>query len=279
MPPFFLHEQLMAGGELTFEMTDEPANAFLHFPHYRLVDNYPMVPLVKGKRVFKDKTMITLKAVSPNTRITYTTENPGEEFARKTQAYTGPFTISDTTNVIAYVTDVKTGAESMKVEAVFSKRANDWTVKLISEFNSQYPGSSYDAIIDGLRGNENFAAGEWQGFWGKPFEALIDLQRETEIRSVGGSFLQSTRSWIWMPSNIKFEISNNGSDWKEIAEIKTDIPLTEMKPIVKEFRRTILPLKVRYVRVRAANIGKIPTWHPGAGRDPWIFVDEVFLGT
>ena len=150
-------------------------------------------------------------------------------------------------------------------------------MKLISQYTSQYPGGGEDAIIDGLRGNENFAAGEWQGYWGKPFEAVIDLRREIEIRSVGGSFLQSARSWIWMPASIKFEISKNGTDWLEIADIKTEVPLTEMEPIIKEFRQSITPVNTRYVRIRASNIGKIPAWHPGAGGDPWIFVDEIII--
>ena len=89
--------------------------------------------------------------------------------------------------------------------------------------------------------------------------------------------MQSVGSWIWMPVNIKFEISNNGTDWSEVANIKTDISLQEMKPTIKEFRQPISPAKAGYVRVRAYNFGKIPAWHPGAGGDPWIFVDEIFI--
>jgi len=29
--------------------------------------------------------------------------------------------------------------------------------------------------------------------------------------------------------------------------------------------------------VRAYNLGKIPAWHPGAGDDAFIFVDELFI--
>ena len=151
---------------------------------------------------------------------------------------------------------------------VFAKRPNDWTVKLVSTYNSQYPGGSDDAIIDGLRGNTNFAAGEWQGFQGKTFEAVIDLQRETEIKNVGGSFLQSARSWIWMPVSFNFEISKNGTEWAEIADIKTDVPQTEMNPIVKEFRKSITPVKARYVRVRA-SFGKDTTMASRCRGDPW----------
>src|SRR4030095_14861018 len=97
-----------------------------------------------------------------------------------------------------YVTDPRTGVESKRAEGQFYKRANEWTVKLLSSYSSQYTGGGDDAIIDGLRGTANFASGEWQGYQGKTFEAVIDLQKESEIKSVGGSFLQAARSWIWM---------------------------------------------------------------------------------
>jgi predicted alpha-1,2-mannosidase len=271
---YIVQEQIMAGGVLELDMTDKPNDkAFESYSTSSVYQQQLAIPIIEGDRVFGTTTSITMKALSPKSLIRYTLD--GSEPNENSSAFSSPIKIERTSIVKA----AAFGGEirSRVTEATFTKRANDWTVKLISQYNSQYPGGGDDAIIDGLRGNENFAAGEWQGFWGKPFEAVIDLQRDTEIRSVGGSFLQSARSWIWMPVNITFEISTNGSDWKEVADIKTDVPLTEVNPTIKEFRQTITPVKTRFVRVRAFNIGKIPNWHPGAGGDPWIFIDEVFI--
>ena len=80
-----------------------------------------------------------------------------------------------------------------------------------------------------------------------------------------------------MPDRIEFEISNDGTNFLKVAEIKPGFPQREMTPTIKEFTQTITPTKVRYVRIRAFNFGKIPAWHPGAGGDPWIFVDEVII--
>jgi hypothetical protein len=270
---YIVQEQIMAGGVLELDMSDKPNDkAFSAYSTSSVYQEQLAVPIIEGERVFSASTLISMKALSPRAIIRYTLD--GSDPNSTSAVYSSPIKVERTSTVkaAAFLADIR----SRVSEATFSKRANDWTVKLISQYNSQYPGGGDDAIIDGLRGNENFAAGEWQGFWGKPFEAVIDLQRETEIRSVGGSFLQSARSWIWMPANIKFEISNYGSDWKEVADIKTGVPATEMKPTIKEFRQTISPVKARYVRVRAFNIGKIPSWHLGAGGDPWIFVDEIF---
>jgi len=270
----FHHHDLLDGGTLEFEMADGPVRDwFTDFSHSEVGVGLNAVPLIKGERVFKDKTAINITAPLGG-KVFWKREGATSSLDWTSENFS--FDINETTTVRAYTVDEK-GRKSPEVEAVFAKRPNDWTVKLNSEFNSQYPGSSYDAIIDGLRGNQNFAAGEWQGYWGKPFEAIIDLQRETEIREVGGSFLQSARSWIWMPDRLSFEVSNDGVSFTSIADWKPGFPQTELNGRPKEFLKAVTPVKARYVRVRAYNFGKIPSFHVGAGGDPWIFVDEIFI--
>jgi hypothetical protein len=169
------------------------------------------------------------------------------------------------------------GARSLIEEATFRKRANDWKVIQISPYSPQYTGGGDNAIIDGIRGTTNFASGEWQGVQGKPYEAIVDLKRETDIRELGASFLQVAGPWIWMPERIEFETSTDGVNFTKAAEIKPNFPQREMSPTIKEFRQLITPTKARYVRVKAFNFGKIPAWHPGAGGDPWIFIDEILI--
>ena len=80
-----------------------------------------------------------------------------------------------------------------------------------------------------------------------------------------------------MPTRIEFEISNDGENFRKVAEIKTTVAPEDMKPQIKDYFAEIAPTKARYVRVKAINLGKIPAWHPGAGFDAFIFVDEIFI--
>jgi hexosaminidase len=44
------------------------------------------------------------------------------------------------------------------------------------------------------------------------------------------------------------------------------------------FRATLPPsTQARFMRVRAANPGPLPAWHPGAGGKAWVFLDEVVI--
>jgi len=132
-------------------------------------------------------------------------------------------------------------------------------------------------LIDGIRGTVNFASGEWQGYQGQDFVATIDLQRPTKISELGCGFLQVARSWIWMPTKIEFEVSDDNVNFKKVTDIKTDLSPEDMTPTARDYVTKISPVTARYVRVHATNLGKIPAWHPGAGYDAYIFVDEIII--
>jgi hypothetical protein len=50
-----------------------------------------------------------------------------------------------------------------------------------------------------------------------------------------------------------------------------------MDPIKRDYRQAITMTKARYIRVHAYTLGKIPSWHPGANGDAYIFVDEILI--
>jgi Glycosyl hydrolase family 92/Chitobiase/beta-hexosaminidase C-terminal domain/F5/8 type C domain len=270
------HEDIEKGGTLEFEMSPVPVTKA--FPSYlgggTTGGESVGVPLIIGKRVFSGQTQVTLRPTFSSTKIYYTTD--GTPPTTRSREYSVPFMIADTTTVKAVATNFK-GVAGIAAEAKFSKRANDWTIKIASSYSTQYTGGGYEGLVNGIRGTTNFASGDWQGYQGKDFVATIDLQKETELRKVGGGFLQVARSWIWMPTHIEFEVSSDGVSFTKVADIKTDISATEMEPTMRDYSVDISPVKTRFVRVHAYNLGKVPSWHPGAGGDPWIFVDEVFV--
>ncbi len=169
------------------------------------------------------------------------------------------------------------GAKSFAVEAKSNKMPHDWTVKILSKYNRQYTGGGDVGLIDGIRGTLNFASGEWQGYQDQDFVAVIDLQKETEIKKLGGGFLQDARPWIWMPTRIEFEISDDNINFRKVADMKTTVAPEDMTPQIKDYMQEIAPVNARFVKVKAYNLGKIPAWHPGAGFDAFIFVDEIII--
>ena len=253
---FFAHSDLI-NGVLEFEMTGAPVkNWFTKFSGTKIETDFVAVPTIDAARIF------------------YTTDGSAPD--EKSKIYEKPFVLKDSATIKA-VSINENGAKSFAVEAVLNKMPHDWTVKISSKYNRQYTGGGDVGLIDGIRGNLNFASGEWQGYQAQDFVAVIDLQKETEIKKLGGGFLQDARPWIWMPMKIEFEVSNDGTNFTKVADIKTDIAVDDMKPQIKNYFQNIAPTKARFVRVKAINLGKIPAWHPGAGSNAFIFVDEIFI--
>lgn len=269
----FQHKDLMNGAVIEFEMTDAPEkNWFDEFSMSPPIGGLVAVPVIEAeKRVFTGATNVSIKTTAPDSKILYSIDGsePNIEYDKE-------FSV-DKTAIVKAVSVNERGEKSFVVESKLNKLPHDWEVKLFSKYNRQYTGGGDIGLIDGIRGTLNFASGEWQGYQNQDFVAVVDLKKETEINRVGGGFLQDARPWIWMPTRIEFEVSNDGENFQKVAEIKTDVAPDDMQPQIKDYKQNITPTKARYVRVKAVNLGKIPAWHPGAGYDAFIFVDEIFV--
>jgi putative alpha-1,2-mannosidase len=272
---YLTHEDVMRGGLLEFTMTAVPDKTwFTEFPVSKINESFPPVPAIDAPRSFENQTAVTISVPDGAAKIFYTTD--GTEPGDKSSIYRGPFTVSQSTTVSAVSINAK-GEKSFPVESRITRMPHDWDVSLLSTYNRQYTGGGPKGLIDGIRGTANFASGEWQGYQGQDFIAVIDLKRDTKIHKVGAGFLQAARIWIWMPTRIEFEASADNVNFTKIAEIKTDLALDDMESKIRDYTQEITPITTRYIRVKAYNLGKIPAWHPGAGSEAFIFVDEIFV--
>ncbi len=270
---YFSHNELKNGGLLEFEMSVEPVRGWFEVaPVSEVPFESLAVPTIEGKRVFEKETEVKMSTPS-NARIFYTLD--GSKPGWDSKEYAGPFQVNSTTTIKAISAAGK--IESLVAESILNKMPHDWDIKLESTYNRQYTGGGPKGLIDGLRGTTNFASGEWQGYQDQDFIAVIDLKREQEITTLGAGFLQVARSWIWMPTRLEFETSLDGETFTKAATIETHFPEREMEHTIRDYEKTIAPVRARYVRVRATNLGVIPDWHPGAGFQAFIFVDEVFV--
>lgn len=141
----------------------------------------------------------------------------------------------------------------------------------------RYPGTGQRNLTDGLLGSDDFDDGLWQG-WLADFEASVDLGEVRDVKTVTGSFLQVTRSWILMPRGIVVSLSDDGAFWRPAGgSFRTGQP-ERMEP--SRDRVTYeLPAgqRARYVKVQVLTGGPLPSWHGGAGNPSWVFMDELII--
>ena len=274
------HADLAAGGELVFQMGARPNQKWgTEVPVSRIVGpSIVPVPIIKSSgQTFKTNLQIDMR--SDADAVYFTTD--GSEPTSRSPRFTTPFTIDKSTTIKAIAVD-ESGRQSRVATAKFHRIPHDWKLTLLSKYSSQYPGGGDFAVIDGIRGTTNWSGGAWQGYWGKDFVAVVDLGKTQTIKKLGAGFLQEAGSWIWMPRRVEFELSLDGQTFTHVLSIPNDVPdgsdpNTNAGTLAKDFVKNVNSQEARYVRIKAVNFGKIPSWHPGSGGDAWIFVDEIII--
>ena len=277
---YIRHGDIMRGGTLRFEMGPEPNEEWGtgegNIPGSS-IDDFPIlaVPyLADGMRTFIDSTRVELGTVDRDARIYYTLD--GSEPGIDSYLYTEPFILSKsaTLRAIAFREGMPASGVMM---ARFDRIPPGRSITLRTAYSSMYTGGGDMALIDMLRGSDDFRTGAWQGYQGVDLEAVVDLGQQRQIGRIASGFLQDQNSWIFMPLDVEFALSTDGSRFEVVGVARNDVPPESDGAIIRDFSKEGVNRKARYVRVRARNIGLCPDWHKGAGHKAWIFADEIVI--
>jgi arylsulfatase len=151
------------------------------------------------------------------------------------------------------------------------------TILLTFPYHVKYSGGGNDALVNGVKGTADYTDGRWQGYEGVNLEAVLDLGTNRDVTYIDCGFLENQMAWIFFPSDIVYEISEDGKHFHRIKQFETEVaprPQATVKSFSVELDK---PHSARYIRVWAKNVGICPDWHHGAGGKAWIFADEIVI--
>jgi hypothetical protein len=141
----------------------------------------------------------------------------------------------------------------------------------------KYGASGVSTLTDLQRGSSDFKDGNWLGFEGVDLLMDITMDNITDISNFRLGFLNLPGSWIFPPQRIEILASVDGNRYYEIGSMTAEQIADQVTTGMNELQVKIKPSKVRYLTVRAQNIGLCPDGHPGAGKPAWLFVDEIIV--
>ncbi len=276
---FFTHQELMNGGVLEFTMGAEPnknfASELIDRPKSEIDQSLicPPPTIFSESQTFKDKANISMSSLLKDAEIFYTTD--GSEPTVESQEYKKALIIEKTTNykIITFHADY---GYSQTIDSRFYKIDDTKSIELTNAYSPLYPAGGEMALVDQIRGNDNFKTGTWQGFYNTNMEAIITFKKKTKIEKLSIGFIQESGAWIFLPTKVSFYISDNKKDWIFVGSEENTFSKKE-SPIVHNFSIRIYPKRVKYIKIVAENAGPCPDWHLGAGGETWLFCDEVVL--
>ena len=282
--PFVEYRTLADGAHIQFTMGSKPIGAL-----YEIDDNsseeeeLPMVTMPyfsRWEQRFDGSVQIGIKSLCSDS-IFYRIDN-GEW-----TPYTQPLTIDKDAVLMAYA--IKGNARSNTTVQHLTRYVADKKLSYITQPAAQYRDSGEEGLIDRLTGEENYRIGGWQG-WQSDMKVVIDLLEERPFSGVILSLLSDCRAWIFLPSAITVEVSDDGTNYKPYGTNKTvasqiyDDACAQDQHYDWNYK---LDAKVidadvwgpdiwtRYVRITASNYGKMPQWHISAGEQAWLFCSEI----
>ena len=268
------HSDIINGGSFVFEMTNKPSTWGTkdEFIPSTTIDEHLIVAapfIAKGEIAFKGSTEITLKNVDNEAVIYYRLGYKGVF-----NKYNKPFIIDKFINLSVY--SEKNGIKSAVILTDFYKIDPNIKIDLKTEYANQYNAGGQNALIDGIVGAEDFRTGTWQGYFDSDLVAIVDLGKVKPIKTVKVSFLKDQKSWIFLPKEVEIYKSKDGVNYE--LDTNWSFKKTENTDEVKIETVHVSKLgEVRYIKVIAKKLGKLPTWHLGAKDDgrSWLFVDEI----
>jgi predicted alpha-1,2-mannosidase len=279
------HSDILNGGLLEFHLVGKAAKNIIKesfLPHSIIKDNLivPVPYFDVEKNKFKDSILVSIKDIEPRTTIRYSImysdslKKYGAATSYFESTYNKPFYISRSSSILVYAR--RSGEESKKVIQNFFKLPADRSVRILSQVNPLYTAGGPEALLDGITGTVNWRTGEWQSYFGKDFEAVVDLEKEQPVNYLGVHVLQDVSPWILYPKEVIFYASNDGKNFTEAGRIQNKVGTDMSEASVQELG-VQLNAHARYIKIRAINGGTLPAWHESAGNPSHLFIDEVII--
>ncbi len=236
----------------------------------------PMPVISKNRDRFDQPMTITLSSETPKAEIRYTLD--GSTPDEKSLLYKKPFVISNSTYVKAKA--FKSGS-TPSFTAI--KRYNfDYIVKatFTNKPNTPYNFEQETILFDGDRGDISELSRGWLGFSGNDFNVVLELSKAIELQQVVARFAHVPDAWAFAPTAVQVYVSDDGENFSPAINAKLKYAPEEQSMNSPQLVTVTIDVDkpdVKYVRIVAKNMGRIPSWHKARGLRPWIMVDEIEL--
>ena len=181
----------------------------------------------------------------------------------KEQIYQGPFYITDSARIKAYlVEEDKLGTDVLETRVDYH-RAIGKAVTYKYCYSGSYPAAGLGTLTDGLRGGLTYGDGRWQGFL-SPVDVVVDMDSVCNLSYVSARFMQLIGPGVYMPRYVTISVSEDGNTFFEIARIENDVPADKKELVIKDFTARFAA-RGRYVRFYAQR------------QKGFQFVDEIVI--
>ena len=170
------------------------------------------------------------------------------------------------------------------IDFAASKKTDDfYPITFMTKPDAPYNKFADTILIDEYIGNPADYHEGWVGYFGTPMKVRLEtLPMSYDSLTVTLSFSHHPSQWVFMPQKVLVSYSKNGKKYSQPEEVALpfDPALKENdKPRVCILRHKIPNKNVKFIKIEAQPVEKLPEWHSAAGEKAWIMTDEIKISS
>lgn len=214
---------------------------------------------------------ITLTSEQYKPIIKYTLD--GSEPNLNSLNYEIPLKVEKTTQIKSGIFEGSILKEKITEITIQYHKAIGSKTKLTNPADFKYQASGKQCLTDGISGGLSHNNGQWLGF--KETDLIFGMRFDNPVStdSIVLSFLENTAAWIFRPTQIRLEVSENGQTFTPLDVHFYISEKTDKASYIKAVGKT--NNRVKMIKIHAVNQKACPPDHEASGEKAWLFCDEV----
>ena len=218
---------------------------------------------------------VTLESEMPRLTIRYTLD--GSDVIPSSPVYTAPIAVDRSFTLRAATFSGNARLDSTIRQKFANDLASFRDVDYTTPWSRHYPAGGRFALVDNVRGGANHMDGLWQGFARRDVDLTVDLGATVPISRVAAGFLQNLADNIFFPDTVWYSVSDDNVTFSALPPESVTATQNLLGVVTTDVSVSCQGTTGRYVKVHAKNVGTCPVWHPNAGADAWLFLDEIVV--
>lgn len=227
--------------------------------------------------IFSDSLSLLLKHSIRGVSIRYTTDGSIPDSIHSPEFKTG-ITLYDSATISTRA--FKNGWVSSDVavyEFFRSRRQPDTSYFLVAP-HDRHRGNGTTTFFDGeLADITNRYSTRFLGFRGDRLSVVLEYKKAVEVNSVVLHGLHSPGQLVFPPESLEIWGGNEKDNLNRLATFKPQQPSKMVSPAMGKVECRFKPRTVKYLKIIAKPVMKMPAWSPAKEKPALMLVDELFI--
>jgi uncharacterized membrane protein len=141
-----------------------------------------------------------------------------------------------------------------------------------------HKGNGAKTLTDQVKGDIDITGSDrWLGFLNNKMETVMSFADSVSISNIIVATLVNTGGSIMPPAAIEIWAGKDKDRLSKISRLVPQQPANHIPAALRPYEISFSPVTVKYIKIIAEPVTKLPAWHHGKGKKGWLFVDEVFV--